>query len=278
MASAVRHNIPLVNIVFNNNAFGHVKLIQQEWYGGRTIASDLTNPDFVRYAQSFGAEARHESAVRLDLRRRQSRRERPWPRGDGSGVCPQHDRLPAIDREFEPRLMAADELDIDGGEKPAIQQRAVLVALRQIDAVALAQGIETARGAGMPPSRKCERVDNAVPTQEWPGGAIELGIEKAEIEGRVVHHEPGAIEEGEHIVGKLGKARLVAQEFRGEAMHVEGLIGHVAFGVQMTVPHPPRRDAVDQLDTADLDDPVAVERVEPRGLGVEDDFAQSLSR
>ncbi|MGD9924798.1 MAG: thiamine pyrophosphate-dependent enzyme, partial [Pseudorhodoplanes sp.] len=57
MASAVRHKIPLVTVVFNNNAFGNVKLIQQEWYGGRTIASDLTNPDFVKFAESFGAAA-----------------------------------------------------------------------------------------------------------------------------------------------------------------------------------------------------------------------------
>ena len=30
---------------------------QEEQFGNRVIASDLTNPDFVRYAQSFGAEA-----------------------------------------------------------------------------------------------------------------------------------------------------------------------------------------------------------------------------
>ena len=66
MASAVRHKIPLVSIVFNNNAFGNVKLIQQEWYGGRTIASDLTNPDFVKFAESFGAAAeRVESPAQL---------------------------------------------------------------------------------------------------------------------------------------------------------------------------------------------------------------------
>ena len=43
--------------MFNNGAFGNVKRIQQEWYGNRTIASDLANPDFVRFAESFGAAA-----------------------------------------------------------------------------------------------------------------------------------------------------------------------------------------------------------------------------
>jgi acetolactate synthase-1/2/3 large subunit len=80
MASAVRHKIPLVNIVFNNNAFGNVKLIQQEGFGGRTIASDLTNPDFVKFAEAFGAAAeRVESPaeLRAALRRGFKRRSGP---------------------------------------------------------------------------------------------------------------------------------------------------------------------------------------------------------
>ena len=55
LSTAVRHKIPLVAIVFNDGAFGNVKRIQKEGYGGRTIASDLTNPDFVKLAESFGA-------------------------------------------------------------------------------------------------------------------------------------------------------------------------------------------------------------------------------
>ena len=55
MATAVRHKIPLVAIVFNDGAFGNVRRIQQEQYGNRLIASDLANPDFVKFAESFGA-------------------------------------------------------------------------------------------------------------------------------------------------------------------------------------------------------------------------------
>jgi acetolactate synthase I/II/III large subunit len=54
LATAVRHNIAVVVIVFDNGAFGNVKRIQQERYGNRLIASDLHNPDFVRLAESFG--------------------------------------------------------------------------------------------------------------------------------------------------------------------------------------------------------------------------------
>lgn len=55
LATAVRHKIPLVAVVFNDGAFGNVKRIQRENYGGKVMASDLTNPDFVKLAESFGA-------------------------------------------------------------------------------------------------------------------------------------------------------------------------------------------------------------------------------
>jgi len=57
LATAMHHRIALTVVLFNDGAFGNVRRIQEEQYGNRVIASDLTNPDFVRYAQSFGAEA-----------------------------------------------------------------------------------------------------------------------------------------------------------------------------------------------------------------------------
>jgi acetolactate synthase-1/2/3 large subunit len=58
LATAARHGIGLVAVVFDDGAFGNVRRIQQQTYGGRTIADDLHNPDFVRFAESFGVAAR----------------------------------------------------------------------------------------------------------------------------------------------------------------------------------------------------------------------------
>ena len=56
LATAVHHDIPLVTIVYNDNAYGNVKRIQQDRFGhNRTIASDLTNPDIPAFAETFGA-------------------------------------------------------------------------------------------------------------------------------------------------------------------------------------------------------------------------------
>ena len=57
LATAVRHNLPVVAVVFDDGAFGNVRRIQQQAYGNRLIASDLANPDFVRFAESFGIRA-----------------------------------------------------------------------------------------------------------------------------------------------------------------------------------------------------------------------------
>jgi len=54
LATAVQHKIALVVVLFDNNAFGNVKRIQQEQYGNRVIAADLVNPDFAQLAESFG--------------------------------------------------------------------------------------------------------------------------------------------------------------------------------------------------------------------------------
>lgn len=58
LSTAVRHRLNAIAIVFNDGAYGNVKRIQQERFGGRLIASDLLNPDFVRLAESFGAAGR----------------------------------------------------------------------------------------------------------------------------------------------------------------------------------------------------------------------------
>lgn len=55
LAVAVQHHLPLVTIVFNDGAYGNVRRIQKQMFGNRVIATDLTNPDFVKLAESFGA-------------------------------------------------------------------------------------------------------------------------------------------------------------------------------------------------------------------------------
>ena len=56
LATAVQHNINLVAVVFNNQAFGNVRRDQNTNYEGRLLGADLANPDFVKLAESFGSK------------------------------------------------------------------------------------------------------------------------------------------------------------------------------------------------------------------------------
>lgn len=73
LATAALHNLPVVVAVFDDGAFGNVRRIQQERFGGRLIATELRNPDFVRFAESFGVAAfRARTPAELEARLREA--------------------------------------------------------------------------------------------------------------------------------------------------------------------------------------------------------------
>lgn len=58
LATQAQHGIRSITLVFNDGAYGNVRRIQKEQFNGRTIASDLRNPDYVKLAESFGVAGR----------------------------------------------------------------------------------------------------------------------------------------------------------------------------------------------------------------------------
>ena len=67
LATAALHNLPVVSVVFDNSAFGNVKLLQKERFDSRFIACDLHSPDFCKLAESFGVAAyRAKDAAELE--------------------------------------------------------------------------------------------------------------------------------------------------------------------------------------------------------------------
>jgi acetolactate synthase-1/2/3 large subunit len=55
LATAMKYGINVVTIVVNDKALTSIKGAQQRMCEGRLIDTDLYNPDFVQFAQSFGA-------------------------------------------------------------------------------------------------------------------------------------------------------------------------------------------------------------------------------
>ncbi|MGB3306648.1 MAG: thiamine pyrophosphate-dependent enzyme [Thermomicrobiales bacterium] len=58
LATQARHGIASITLVFNDGAYGNVKRIQEVDFAGRTIASDLTNPNYQKLAEAFGIAGR----------------------------------------------------------------------------------------------------------------------------------------------------------------------------------------------------------------------------
>lgn len=61
LATAVQHQIPVIVVLFNNNQYGNIQQMQKVDYGGKVIASDLVNPDFIELAKAHGA-----NGIRVD--------------------------------------------------------------------------------------------------------------------------------------------------------------------------------------------------------------------
>ena len=55
LATAVQEQADVVAIVFNDNAYGALKIFQDRHHGGRRIGVELKNPDFAKLAEAYGA-------------------------------------------------------------------------------------------------------------------------------------------------------------------------------------------------------------------------------
>ena len=54
LATAAKHNINVVAVVFNDNAYGNVMRDQVNMFEGREYGAEVHNPDFMKLAEAFG--------------------------------------------------------------------------------------------------------------------------------------------------------------------------------------------------------------------------------
>ena len=55
LQTAIRENIPVINVVFNNQQWGAEKKNQVIWFGDQYIGTNLKNPNFAAVAEAMGA-------------------------------------------------------------------------------------------------------------------------------------------------------------------------------------------------------------------------------
>lgn len=57
LETAVRHDIPVISLVFNNNMYGTIRMHQEKHYPEKVIATDLGDVSFTNLAKSVGADS-----------------------------------------------------------------------------------------------------------------------------------------------------------------------------------------------------------------------------
>jgi acetolactate synthase-1/2/3 large subunit len=58
LATAAQYGVNLLVLLFDNGAYGTIRMHQEREFPGRVAATDLANPDFVRLAESYGGWGR----------------------------------------------------------------------------------------------------------------------------------------------------------------------------------------------------------------------------
>ena len=139
--------------------------------------------------------------------------------------------------------------------------------------IAHAQIVEPVRAAGVLAPRQQQRVDHALAAHCGAADALQFGIEEAEIEHRVVRDELRVAEEGDEVIDLFGKQRLVPEELDGQSVNLERRLRHVAFRIEIAMERLAGGETVDELDAADLDQPIALKGIKAGGFGIENDFA-----
>ena len=178
--------------------------------------------------------------------------------------------------ETKAGLLSANHFKINVRQQFCVQQSAVLGALGIVDAETFTQGIKTVRAHGMAAPRQGQSIDHPVHRYGQSFDIGQFGIDKIHVEAGIVDDERGISDEGQKVFGLGGEEWLVFEEGRGKAVNGFGLLGHVAFGIQIDMVGLACWQMVQEFDGSDLHNAVALGGIEARGFSIENDFAQDL--
>jgi hypothetical protein len=120
---------------------------------------------------------------------------------------------------------------------------------------------------------KQQRIDQPLARNGRPRDLLQLRIDETDVERRVVDHQRRVAEKGKEVIGDGGEHRLVGEELGGQAVHLLCLLRHLALRIDIAVEGLTGRHPIEDLDAADLDEPIAAQRIESGRFGVENNFA-----
>ena len=215
------------------------------------------------WAASSSADARITASVSPDRSRRTCGRARGAGRRCLEGQC----------------CLATGHGQIDVHQQLGIEQRAVVLAAGVVDAVALAQGIESVALAGMqpprpapgyrPPGNACATMSSSQPARRnsW--------FRKPTSNSALWMTSSAPPMNSSNSVRNLDEARLVLEHLAGNAVHLLGRAVDFALRVHVAVKGAVGPPTIHQLHASDLDDAMALLDFEAGRFGVEDDLSHA---
>ena len=143
-----------------------------------------------------------------------------------------------------------------------------------VDLVAIAQRIEIIALARMQFTRQRQRVDHtrAIVLDLLEVEQGEFVIQKRQVEGSVMNHQFGTVDEIQQLGGNFAEFRFIAEKILGQTMDLQSAIVARAPRVDITVQMIAGKAPVVQLNRRHLEDAVPKRCVEAGCFRVEDDL------
>ena len=173
--------------------------------------------------------------------------------------------------EFQHRL-ATSHRQVHVCENLGIEKRAVKLARRVVDLVALAQRIKAVALPRMKLPRQRETVENpavAFHPQIRVPEPCEFVIEERYVEWGVVNDDLCARDEFQNVRVNIRESGFVLQKLASDAMHVKCTVVNLAVWLKVVVESLPGQATIHQLDNSNLNDSMSQLGFETRRFGIE---------
>ena len=232
---------------------------------GRTGATALGGTRIAQ-PQGVGAQCFHECAMGSFYVLAEPGRKSRWALPGFGGASTKTHVSAALAVEAERGLAFAQQFDVDAGEQQGIQQRTMLGALREIDAVALAERIQTIWAGRVTAPRQHQRIDDAIGSERRSRCTLQLGVDEPRSKVALWATSGASSMKLEELLGHIPEERLVLQEVDCKAVNGHSVWMDVALRVEVAMEFTPGGNAVDDLDTAKLDQAITAGGIESRSF------------
>src|SRR5262249_7742729 len=127
----------------------------------------------------------------------------------------------------------------------------------------------------MLPPRQQQRVDQPFACNRRALRAFELSAQEGVIEAGIVDHKWRLADKREKLIRDLNETPVSLQKLRRKPVDSECLGRHIALRIKIYVEGRPGRYPVEELDAAELDQAMALGRIQAGGFRIENNFAHS---